>query len=1292
MITKLNKKLTSLLLAVLMILSTMMPVLNVWADDTTTYVFETESFADVSSGSKKDGDTDTGGTDNFYTINYSAKSKIDSSKKTFSDGTILAKRFDTQGATQVGTDGKIYPAVSFTTQASASVKIWWVCAGDGRQMAIFGSDGSVVAETSGTTSKNGLYISELSLNDAGTYYVGCSTGGTYIFKIEVTTKTIDKGPRADWSTVTAPVINSVTRNTSGQLEISVSGYVDHNGADSLTVNLLQGGKVISTYKTTSLKAEHTVFFSPAQSGDYTVEAFLSREGETDKAAQSYSTNYILALETPYITNCANLGDGKVDVVWNAVNEAQGYNVYVNGTLYRSTSERHITIEGLTAGTTATIAIEAKRDSEVTKKCSTSIKVGEKAIGWNYVVYGPSAKTANNTATENDDGSVTLWSGNNGGKLQTTGADGLGFYYTAVPANKNFTFRATIEVINWTLSNGQEGFGLMVTDHVPSADYFSGNFWTNSYQALASKIEYKYEDTDDGYLVYPTSSTEGTKYTMKLGIGTVSKIGLDQSIIDRTNLGEEGLIVGQNGALKSLMQTLEALAGQHGKESGSYNLIGNYRGSAPEGTFADEYLVTELTLEIQKNNTGYFVSYYNTKGELVGKVKNYDEHALESFDSEYVYVGMFTSRNARVKFKDVSLTTIDKADDAPAEERPIEKIYPLVTVTSTNDTTSMDYELIADTNLDGTIDVLVNNRPVLTGVSVKKYERLSQIIDLREYAKYGENDLVVKFTPDPDQELEEYTELATTNPHVYSTTLNIYKGNYHRKNIYVSPDGMYYGTGSKEDPYDIYTAIKSVVPGQTIILMEGTYNLTSTIKIQRGVNGTEEAPIRMIADPEANTRPVLDFGGNCAGILHGGNWWYFYGFDVTNSQDAQKGFQVSGSHNVLDQIHTYHNGNTGIQISRYNGVDLTKDQWPSYNLILNCTSYGNADRGYEDADGFAAKLTIGDGNVFDGCLAYNNADDGWDLYAKTATGSIGSVVIKNCIAYGNGYLEDGTNAGNGNGFKMGGDSLSGQHQLINSIAFNNKAKGIDSNSCPDIIVRNSISYNNGSYNVAFYTNTATNTNFIASGIISFKDSNCKGDLKAENFKTTGNQDKNNYVGKSNFYWTGSSSANSAGETITADMFVTLDFKPEMITRNADGSLNTNGFLQLKATAPTGSGTTGEFTPSDVIELVKDLEHNYSDAWTNTDKYVHWHECECGDKYDIGGHTFEYIVDQEPTETSSGYKHNECTVCGYKQPRIEIPALGSNDTTVNDGAPVITDVASFFAWLWYVIKSFFMSIFA
>ena len=117
-----------------------------------------------------------------------------------------------------------------------------------------------------------------------------------------------------------------------------------------------------------------------------------------------------------------------------------------------------------------------------------------------------------------------------------------------------------------------------------------------------------------------------------------------------------------------------------------------------------------------------------------------------------------------------------------------------------------------------------------------------------------------------------------------------------------------------------------------------------------------------------------------------------------------------------------NQDTGLQISRYNTSAATIADWPSYNLILNCTSKNNCDNAsMENADGFAAKLTCGEGNVFDGCMAYNNSDDGWDLFAKAATGPIGIVTIQNCVAFRNGFTEFGEGYGNcdGNGFKLGG---------------------------------------------------------------------------------------------------------------------------------------------------------------------------------------------------------------------------------------------------------------------------------
>jgi len=530
---------------------------------------------------------------------------------------------------------------------------------------------------------------------------------------------------------------------------------------------------------------------------------------------------------------------------------------------------------------------------------------------------------------------------------------------------------------------------------------------------------------------------------------------------------------------------------------------------------------------------------------------------------------------------------------------------------------------------------------------------------------------VEFTPDPDQDLGPDTVLASTGKVFLSTDVTCNKGFYHSKTLYVAPEGLPNGDGSREFPFDIYTAVSNATAGQTIVLMEGHYKLRETVRIQRGMDGTAEAPIRLIADPEAASRPVLDFQHLCAGIVHGGNHWYFRGFDVTNSLDGQKGFQVSGDYNVLDQIHAYYNGNTGIQISRYSGTDLFPD-WPAYNLVLNCTSYGNADKGYEDADGFAAKLTVGEGNVFDGCVAYNNADDGWDLYAKVETGCIGAVTIRNCVAYSNGVLEDGTIGGNGNGFKLGGESLSGKHVLENSYAFWNRSKGIDSNSCPDVIVRNCVSYNNGSHNVAFYTNNAGSTDFAATGIISFKDDTnpYKDGMNGDNLKPKGTQDTSKYMGNTNYYWYGTASTNSAGAAITADMFTSLKFSG--VARNADGTIDMQGFLQLTAKAPANTGVTGGGTASeDVNVLPEEAEHNYSEEWYNEDDYRHWHECECGARGDMADHTFVWVVTKEATETTTGSKHEECTVCGHKKAAIttyyEKPAEPSAEPSGEPTAP-------------------------
>ena len=1280
-----TKKLLAFMIAVILVLPMIFTSLVAFAEERTFTLDATNDLSSMAAGAKKDGESEKVGTDNYFTLYYAAKTKIDGSNKTFEDGYVASQRLNMQSGTKFQ-DGKIIAAIGFTTTSTSTVKIWWVAGGDGRELEIFDTEGNSLQKTSVNPAKNGLYISEFTV-EAGSYFLGSTAGSNYYFKVEVNESNyVNLNAPVAWDRVHIPVVQSHTVNEDGELEIKVDAQVGR-GSDGIyadAVNItVKGGDVYNEHSSSSVAdaTTHTFPISPEWSGTYTVTATLVREGSEDKVSAEYIVNYVLPLEAPYLSSATSKGSGTVELEYTEVREAEKYVIYCDGEVVGETTELIYTVSGLTVGQEYKFKVEAVRGE--TKKMSTEAKatVTEEAMTtWGFTYYGPSTGQSSNgyVGNLNEDGKVTVYSEGGKGKIQPISPDGIAFYYTKIPTSKNFTLRSTVTVNSWTYSNGQEGFGLLATDRLGVAGDAS-DFWNNQYLAGTTKIEYRYESDDEGNeTIYDNSTGLGSKYTMKLGIGMISKTGVTHENLARLEAMDTDTV---NNEFLSIVRPLD-LTASRGENGGTYNVIGNCTNSnAVEGNL-ERKLITTFILEIQRNNTGYFIRYYDTEGNLLREIKNYDPEALDQLDSDFVYAGFYASRNARATFSNVSLTTIDPADDLPPEARPIEYITPTVTLTSPSNTTSSEYTFAVNTNVDGVVTIKnAAGKVIVPATEVKGKERMYATITLDAY---GEYDYVVEFNPDDEQDLGAYTELSTQS-NVYAELHLVYKaGNYHRKSVYVSVDGLYYGTGSKDDPYDIVTAINNAVPGQTIVLMEGTYKFPfegQTLKIERGIDGTEEEPIRLIADPEAKTRPVIDFCGVGFGMIHGGNWWIFEGFDVTGTANGQKGFQVSGNHNVLIDIHAYRNGNSGIQLSRYAGSDYTIENWPSYNLILNCDSYYNMDAGHEDADGFAAKLTCGPGNVFDGCVAYNNADDGWDLYAKVSTGQIGAVEIRNCVSYKNGYLEDGTpSKGNGNGFKMGGESITGHHVIRNSIAFENRSKGIDSNSCPDIEAYNCISFNNGTYNYAFYTNNAANTAFKASGIISIRtvDTN-----KGENLKGKGSQKSEDYINETTFYWAESGiCANSKGVKLDpAAIFVSLEFKG--IGRNADGTINLGDFLKIKeGSVPAGVGTTGASTPSPKVELVPDLEHNYGDNWVNTDLNVHWKECECGDKAHIGEHTFEYVVDKEPTETEVGYRHRECTVCGYQKAQVEIQPLGSQNPP---------EEPTGFAAIWQAIVDFFVGIY-
>ena len=1036
-----------------------------------------------------------------------------------------------------------------------------------------------------TNTQTGGKVLILPVEAGKTYYLY-----THGSKIKMYGITVDYRTSLDWNKIETPVLGTPSVK-GGTISVPYTAQVGGIYAETLDVTMYDAnGKAVNKQSITAEGESGVAEFTPAASGTYSFKAELIRTGEASKVSNTTtSVNFVLPMATPAGLNAENKGRGNVKLTWQAVPEAENYTVYVDGKVYAEGVTKLLQkISGLTVGQEYTFGVAAVRGNDISKPAEVKLTITEDAVKtWNYSAFGSSVDTMSEGGKNNgfsgsyDTQDLKVWSMNSKGKLVPNSTDGVAFYYTTIdPETENFTLSADVTVDSWKFTNGQEGFGLMVADRV--GENGSGNsFWNNSYMVSATKVEY-FWDAEAGQV-----SDAGDKYTMKLGVGSQEKIGVTPE-----NLAADTVV----DDFQTAMRTLETSAVASGQGAGTYNMVGGYEAALKDITDVNPQTTFHMT--IQRNNTGYFLSYTNAAtGETVTNKYYHGDHGdeLTRLDENNIYVGFYASRSAKVSFSNMSLTTVAPENDAPAEARPITYVTPNFSIESAKVANNANYEMVYYGNADGVLSITNSKgEAVVSGqhVDAKTKFRVNTVLE------QGSNTFAVEFTPDADYKPAKYSLLSSydTVKFDFNVTYNVKDRSY----IYVSPDGRSYGSGAKDDPVDIYTAVKSAAPGRTILLKGGTYALDKTVIVERGVNGTADAKIYMIADPEAATRPVLDFQGRCAGMILAGDYWYFQGFDVTRSANAQKGIQVSGSYNTVDNVMTYKNGNTGLQISRYKSTDNWED-WPSHNLILNCTSYLNADAGYEDADGFAAKLTVADGNVFDGCIAAYNADDGWDLFAKVETGAIGQVVIQNCVAFKNGYVLDENgqevDAGNGNGFKMGGSSISGHHILRNSVSFGNKAKGIDSNSCPDIEAYSSTSYNNESFNVAFYTNDAKNTAFIAKGILSFKDSsNAAGQTVAEQFKPKGTQETSAYENAMNYYWRGKNSTNSEGIAATAEWFQNMDMNSAIhggIRRNTDGTINMNGFLAVTSAVPAGVGARMTGTPSAVFTVAADVVNNDDD---------------------------------------------------------------------------------------------------
>jgi hypothetical protein len=299
-------------------------------------------------------------------------------------------------------------------------------------------------------------------------------------------------------------------------------------------------------------------------------------------------------------------------------------------------------------------------------------------------------------------------------------------------------------------------------------------------------------------------------------------------------------------------------------------------------------------------------------------------------------------------------------------------------------------------------------------------------------------------------------------------------------IYVAPapTGNDANAGTEQAPLASMAAAQAKAKaGDTVFFRKGTYIFskgttscssgTATISgVVLDKDGSAGSPISYVAYP--GEVPVFDFDGirdSCRikGILVSGDYIHLKGLElkgVRQNNDLNHeswGVWIQGSHNVFEALNVHHIMGAGIFIQR--GSD---------NLVLNCDSHHNLDEhtsngAGESADGFGCHVSAGEtGNVFRGCRAWWNADDGYDFINADA-----ACTVEHSWAWFNGYKPDTmTGIGNGNGFKGGGYGADpaefpanpAQHSVRYCLAFANKAAGFYANHHPSSL----LFYNNTAY--------------------------------------------------------------------------------------------------------------------------------------------------------------------------------------------------------------------------------------
>lgn len=382
-------------------------------------------------------------------------------------------------------------------------------------------------------------------------------------------------------------------------------------------------------------------------------------------------------------------------------------------------------------------------------------------------------------------------------------------------------------------------------------------------------------------------------------------------------------------------------------------------------------------------------------------------------------------------------------------------------------------------------------------------------------------------------------------------------------------------GTLEQPFASFLRAHTVAqPGDTIWVRGGTHTVHTIWTISKA--GTVNAYYNLwgyTPDIERGDSVVLQVAAsNGIRIQVGARFWHIRDLIIQNASD--NGMRIEGSYHIIERCIFRNNADSGLTIQQSNGTMPNDGTIAAFNLVLNCDSYLN-DRDVSNADGFACKLSPGAGNVFRGCRAWANGDDGWDFYYSRF-----QIIVEDCWTFSNGIK-----GGNGNGFKSNGSPSStstprtqASHVYIRCIAFDHKYKagsnnkGFDQNHNEgNVTMIHCLAFDN-ERNYAYYKDTQNGKNHVLRNCVGFdpfSESLARTLLPGEIFNA-GTNNEISYLNSNT--WFGNTidathnswdlARNNPGWHPSRADYLSLSMSDAMAPRQRDGSLPNNGFGQLK----------------------------------------------------------------------------------------------------------------------------------